>query len=74
VNFIDAVKSRKADDLNCSIQAGAHVATVAQMGNISYRSGKKLLWNKAKGAFTDEAINKQYLLNEYHNGYKLPVV
>ncbi|MBP6686318.1 MAG: Gfo/Idh/MocA family oxidoreductase [Lacibacter sp.] len=74
VNFIAAVKSRKAEDLHCSIQAGAHVATVAQMGNISFRSGKKLLWNKAKGAFTDEAINKQYLLKEYHNGYKLPVV
>ncbi|MEJ8841811.1 Gfo/Idh/MocA family oxidoreductase [Lacibacter sp. H375] len=74
VNFIAAVKSRKAEDLNCSIQAGAHVATVAQMGNISFRSGKKLLWNKAKGAFTDEAINKQYLLKEYHNGYQLPKV
>lgn len=74
VNFIAAVKSRKAEDLNCSIQAGAHVATVAQMGNISFRSGKKLLWNKAKGAFTDEAINKQYLQKEYHNGYQLPKV
>ncbi len=74
VNFIDAVKSRKAEDLNCSIQAGAHVATVAQMGNISFRSGKKLLWNKAKGAFTDEAVNQQYLLSKYHNGYQLPKV
>ena len=73
-NFIDAVKSRKAADLNCSIQDGAHVATVAQMGNISFRSGKKLLWDKAKGAFTDAAINQQYLMNEYHNGYKLPKV
>lgn len=74
VNFIGAVKSRKAADLNCSIQAGAHVATVAQMGNISFRSGKKLLWDKAKGSFTDEAINQQYLMKEYHNGYKLPKV
>ncbi len=74
VNFIAAVRSRKAADLNCSIEAGAHVATVAQMGNISFRSGQKLLWNKTKGSFTDEAINQQYLLNEYHNGYKLPVV
>lgn len=74
VNFIAAVKSRKAEDLNCSIQAGAHVATVAQMGNISFRSGKKLLWNKAKEAFTDEAINQQYLLSKYHNGYQLPKV
>jgi hypothetical protein len=47
---------------------------VAQMGNISFRSGKKLLWNKAKGTFTDEAINKKYLLSEYHDGYKLPKV
>jgi predicted dehydrogenase len=74
VNFIAAVKSRKAEDLNCSIQAGAHVATVAQMGNISFRSGKKLLWNKAKGAFTDEAVNQKYLLSQYHNGYQLPKV
>ncbi len=74
VNFVGAVKSRNSADLNCSIQAGAHVATVAQMGNISYRSGQKILWDKAKGAFTDEAINKEYLMKEYHNGYKLPKV
>ncbi len=73
-NFVGAVKSRKAEDLHCSIQAGAHVATVAQMGNISFRSGQKLMWDKAKGAFTDDAINKQYLLKEYHNGYQLPKV
>ena len=72
VNFVDVVKSRKVADLHCSIQAGAHVATVAQMGNISFRSGQKLLWDKATGAFTDEAINKQYLMKEYHNGYVLP--
>ena len=74
VNFVGTVKSRNAADLHCSIQAGAHVATVAQMGNISFRSGKKLLWDRSKGAFTDEAINKQYLMKEYHNGYQLPKV
>lgn len=73
-NFVSVVKSRKAAELNCSIQAGAHVATVAQMGNISFRSGKKLLWDKAKGAFTEQDINKEYLLKEYHNGYKLPKI
>ena len=74
VNWVGAIKSRKAADLHCPIQAGAHVATVAQMGNISFRSGKKLLWDRAKGAFTDEAINKEYLMKEYHNGYQLPKV
>lgn len=74
VNFIDAVRSRKAEDLHCSIQDGAHVATVAQMGNISFRSGKKLLWDKTKKGFTDQAINQKYLAKEYHNGYQLPKV
>jgi hypothetical protein len=44
------------------------------MGNIAYRSGKKLEWSEADGAFTDHAINKEYLMKEYHNGYKLPKV
>ncbi|MEJ0080273.1 MAG: hypothetical protein WDM78_04785 [Puia sp.] len=69
-NFIDVVRSRKMDDLHCSIEAGAHVATVAQLGNISYRSGKKLSWDADK--FTDESVNKEYLIKEYHNGYSLP--
>jgi len=74
LNFVSVVKSRKTEDLHCSIQAGAHVATVAQMGNISYRSGLKLAWDKDKEKFTNEAINKQYLMKEYHNGYSLPKV
>lgn len=73
-NFVKVIKSRKTIELRCSIQDGAHVATVAQMGNISFRSGKKLLWDKAKGGFTDQAINQQYLMKEYHNGYQLPKV
>jgi predicted dehydrogenase len=73
-NFVSVVKSRKLEDLHCPIQAGAHVATVAQMGNIAYRSGKKLEWNGVDGVFTDHAINKEYLMKEYHNGYKLPKV
>jgi predicted dehydrogenase len=73
-NFVSVVKSRKMEDLHCSIQAGAHVATVAQMGNIAYRTGNKLNWDAAKERFTDEDINKKYLMKEYHNGYKLPKV
>jgi predicted dehydrogenase len=74
VNFVDIIKSRNVADLHCSIQAGAHVATVAQMGNISYRSGKKLYWDKTKSKFTDQSINDAYLLKQYHNGYSLPKI
>jgi len=72
VNFIEVVRSRKMEDLHCSIEAGAHVATIAQLGNISYRSGKRLTWDKDK--FTDEGINQEYLMKTYHNGYALPKI
>jgi len=73
-NYVGVVRSRRFEDLHCSIEAGAHVATVAQMGNISFRSGKRLTWDKAAGQFTDDAVNREYLMKEYHNGYKLPTV
>ncbi|MEO6136860.1 MAG: Gfo/Idh/MocA family oxidoreductase [Ginsengibacter sp.] len=73
-NFVDVVKSRKMQDLHCSIQDGAHIATVAQMGNIAFKSGKKLAWDFAKNQFTDNEINKKYLMKEYHNGYRLPKI
>lgn len=73
-NFVNVIKSRKMENLNCSIQAGAHVATVAQMGNIAFRSGKKLEWDAGNQKFTDNNINKEYFSKKYHNGYKLPNV
>ncbi|MDP4256348.1 MAG: gfo/Idh/MocA family oxidoreductase, partial [Bacteroidota bacterium] len=74
INFIDVVRSRKMEDLHCSIQDGAHVATVAQMGNISLRSGRRLDWDRGADKFSDEKINADYFMKEYHNGYKLPQI
>ncbi|HEV3325206.1 MAG TPA: Gfo/Idh/MocA family oxidoreductase [Puia sp.] len=74
VNFIGAVRSRRMQDLRCSIEDATHVATVAQMGNISLRSGQRLAWDAGAGKFTDEKINAGYLMKEYHNGYQLPMI
>jgi predicted dehydrogenase len=74
VNFFDCIRSRKKEALACSIQAGAHVATVAQMGNIAFRSGEKLTWDESSKLFTNKAVNEKYLMSEYHNGYTLPKV
>jgi len=73
-NFVAVIRSRKMADLNCSIQTGAHIATVCQMGNIAFRSQEKVTWNKAAGKFTNEKLNKEYMMAAYHNGYKLPKV
>ena len=71
-NFISVVRSRKMNELHCSVEDGAHVATVAQMGNISYLSGQRVTWDKEAEKFTDDDLNNKYLMKEYHNGYKLP--
>ncbi|HUQ66824.1 MAG TPA: Gfo/Idh/MocA family oxidoreductase [Flavitalea sp.] len=71
-NFVAVVRSRKTGDLHCPVEAGAHVATVAQMGNISYISGQRVVWDKATEKFTDDTLNDKFMMKEYHNGYKLP--
>ncbi|HEV3411950.1 MAG TPA: Gfo/Idh/MocA family oxidoreductase [Puia sp.] len=73
-NFVAAVRSRKPEMLHCPIDAATHVATVAQMGNASFRSGQRLSWDANAGKFTDEKINGEYLMKLYHNGYELPMI
>lgn len=72
-NFIETVQSRRVEDLKAPIQVGAAIATFAQMGNIAYKTGKKLYWDAAGRRFTDEAANR-YLAAEYHNGYNIPTI
>jgi len=69
-NFFDVIQSRKVEDLKAPIQAGSHVAVVCQMGNIAFRTGKKIFWDNGGNKFTDSAANK-LLAAEYHNGYKM---
>jgi hypothetical protein len=73
-NFIGAIRNNNPSSLHCSIEEGAHIATVAQMGNIAFRSGKKISWDESKKTFTDPAIQKEYYVKAYHNGYSLPKI
>ena len=72
-NFLEVIKSRKMEDLKCPIKDAAHVATVCQMGNVAFRTGKKIYWEADAKKFTDADANK-YLAAEYHNGYSMPKV
>lgn len=72
-NFVQAIKDKDKNALNASIDIGSHVAIVSQMGNIAYRTGKKLYWDKMNARFTDDVSN-QYLAAKYHNGYIMPRV
>ena len=73
-NFINVVRSRKMEELNCPIQTGAHIATVCQLGNIAYRSKQKITWDETAKKLTDEKLNAEYFAAHYHNGYTVPKV
>lgn len=72
-NFVQAIQRKDHRLLHAPIEAGAHIAIFSQMGNIAYRTGKKLYWSKEDRKFTDKEANR-YLPAEYHNGYKLPQI
>ena len=71
-NFIQAIRENKPEILNCNVEDAAHVAVVAQMGNISFRANQKLNWLADKNKFDDPKINNTYIAKEYSNGYQLP--
>lgn len=71
-NFVEVIRSRNLNDLRCPIADGAHVAKISTLGNIAFRSGRKLHWDRSAGQFFEKDINKKYLKANYHNGYRLP--
>jgi predicted dehydrogenase len=70
-NFLDCVKSRNPDT-NASVEIGAHIAKFSHLGNIAYRSGKKLVWDGTK--FTNDEDANRYLVPDYREPWKLPVI
>ena len=72
-NFADAILNNDPGSLKCGIETGSIAAINAQMGNIAYKTGRKVYWDAKKGEFKkDPAANKLILAN-YHNGWKVPV-
>jgi len=72
-NFIDCVKSRRRQDLAADIEEGHDSALLCHLGNIAYRTGKRLLFDSQTETFFDDEAN-QYLGRDYRKGYELPQV
>ena len=70
-NFLDCLKNNTPQKLNASVDIGRNVALVAQMGNIAFRTGEKVLWDNTKQQFATVTANK-FIVPEYHNGWMLP--
>lgn len=73
-NFVEAMKNNDPSILNTAIDSGAIAAINAQMGNIAFKTGRKLYWEKEKGMFKDDNEANKYLKAQYHNGWEFPMI
>ena len=70
-NFLDCVKKRDPNT-HANIEIGAHIAKFSAIGNIAYRTGKKLIWDGTK--FTNDTDANNYLIPNYREPWILPRV
>jgi predicted dehydrogenase len=69
-NFIQALRSRKHEDLNAPVEEGAISTTLVHLANISYRLGRTVHFDAANYRCTgDEEANRMFTRN-----YRAPFV
>lgn len=73
-NFVEAMQKNDSSILNCGIETGALAAINAHMGNIAFKTGRKIYWDAANGNFKNDDEANQLIKATYHNGWKLPQV
>lgn len=71
-NFIEAVRSRRREDLHCEIEEGHLSTSLAHLANISYRTGRKLTFDPQSETFPGDAEANGFLTREYRAPYTLP--
>jgi len=73
-NFVECVRSRKWKDLDCDIAEGHMSAAIGHLGNISYRTGRKLSFNPETEKFVNDREADSYLTRDYRPPYVMPEV
>lgn len=72
-NFIDAIRSGKDADLNCSITEGHYSAALPHLANISHRLGRGLNFNgSAEKFFKDSEADAMLSRKVYRKPYIVP--
>ena len=70
-NFIDCVKSRKQEELIADIEEGHYSALLCHLGNIAYRTGRRLQFDPKTETFPGDDEANGYLGREYRKGFEL---
>ena len=70
-NFLDCLRSRR--NPVCEIETGHRSTTTALLGNIAFRSGRRINWNAKTEQIENDKAAAQYLTREYRKPWKLTV-
>jgi hypothetical protein len=69
-NFIDCIKANNRET-NANPTIGRAVATMAHMGNIAIRTGRKIYWNPKTEDFTNDPDANQMIKPVYREPWQL---
>ncbi len=70
-NFIDAIKANDSSLLNTPIESGSIAAVNALMGNVAYRTGRKINWDNQTQSFIGDKEASDMIKASYNNGWKV---
>ena len=69
-NFLDCIKSRNKPVMDAEL--AHHLTTIAHLGNVAYRSGRKITWDPVKEQVVGDPQADQYVGVKYREPWKLP--
>jgi predicted dehydrogenase len=71
-NFIQAVRSRKREDLNADIEEGHLSSALMHLANISYRTGRALEFDPVRETIVKDADANEMLRRKYREPFVVP--
>jgi predicted dehydrogenase len=71
-NFLECIRTREKP--NADVEIGAHIARFAHLGNIAFRTGRKVYWDGEEGRFINDDKANEMLKASYRAPWKLPSV
>ena len=72
LNFLECIRSRQVP--NCPVEVGRNVALNAQLGNIAYRTGRKVFWDDEKGMIANDPKADELARAHYRSPWRLPAI
>ena len=72
VNFIECVRSRKADGLAADILEGHYAAVMCHLCNIAYRTGRTLSFDSKNERFPDDPDAQALVVGTYRKPFVMP--